>query len=249
MDALRLILLLLGLAVVGFIYLRARRQQGKGLDILRHFDKTFISSFKSIKEPSTPVHPKRDASIDETDFSEMDGMVAARQDDQMDSSVVDADMNIADISVSSGEPLDMMFTVMARQGKLSGPALSAAVHAQGFQFGDMMAFNLFAQADQKHGAAVCTILNVMEPGSFPDAGLEGIEVPGIILLMQLPGPLEPRAAFERALLIGQQLASTLDADLCDEQRNVLTQQGISHLKDKIETYRFKQKVAQIKRRS
>ena len=167
----------------------------------------------------------------------------------METSAIDADMTTADVSVSSGEPLDMMFTIMARQGKLSGPALSTAVHAHGFRFGDMMAFNLFSQTEQTHGLAVSTILNVMEPGSFPDAGLEGIEVPGIILLMQLPGPLEPREAFEKVLLIGQQLASTLDADLCDEQRNVLTQQGITHLKDKIETYRFKQKVAQIKRRS
>ena len=249
MDALRLILLLLGLAIVGFIFFRARRQQGKGLDILRHFDKTFITSFKSKNEPSTPVHPRRDAAIDENDLSDVDGLVAARQDTQMETTAIDADMTTADVSISSGEPLDMMFTIMARQGKLSGSALSAAVHAHGFHFGDMMAFNLFSQAEQTRGSAVCTILNVMEPGSFPDAGLEGIEVPGIILLMQLPGPLEPRTAFDKVLLIGQQLAGALDADLCDEQRNVLTQQGITHLKDKIETYRFKQKVAQIKRRS
>lgn len=249
MDALRLILLLLGLAIVGFIYLRARRQQGKGLDILRHFDKTFITSFKSKSEAPSPVHPRRDVSIDETDVNEMNGLVAAREDEPLVTSAIDVGMTTADVSVSSVEPLDMMLTVMARQGKLSGPVLSKALQAQGFHFGDMMAFNLFAQAGQAHGTAICTVLNVMEPGSFPDAELEGIEVPGIILLMQLPGPLEPRAAFERVLLIGQQLASTLGADLCDDHRNVLTQQGISHLKDKIEAYQFKQKVAQIKRRS
>lgn len=247
MDALRLILLLIGLAIVGFIYLRARSQQGKKLDILRHFDKTFLSSFKSDKQPAEPLHPRRDAAIDVDDLEDIDSMVAARENDEMTDGIETVTMVANEVELENAEPMIVTLTLMAHQGKLVGPALSAALQAQGFQFGEMMAFHLYADTERR-GRAICTILNVMEPGSFPDAELEGIEVPGIILLMQLPGPLEPRAAFERVLSIGQQLASELEADLCDEQRNRLTQQGIGHLKDKIEAYRFKQKMAQIKRR-
>jgi cell division protein ZipA len=252
MDALRLILLFLGLAVIGFIYWRARRQQGKGVDIMRHFDKTFLSSFKTslqtIKDDARPLHPQRDDLLDETDIETFDGLVAARQGEGENAAGMDVPMNTAEISATEGEPLLITLSVMAREGKLSGPLLSQALRTQGFQFGDMMAFNLYAEPGQKQGAAVCTVVNVMEPGSFPDASLEGIEVPGIILLLQLPGPMEPRAAFERVLAIGQALAAELEADLCDEHRNKLTQQGIAHLKDKVESYRFKQKLAQIKRR-
>ena len=249
MDALRLILLLIGLAIVGLIFLRARNQQGKKLDILRHFDKTFLTSFKSSKQPAEPLHPRRDASLDAEELGEIDSMVAARENVPVVSEVEELTMTTADTNINSGEPMLVTLTVMAHQGKLSGPALSSALHAQGFHFGEMMAFHLYAQPEQTRGMAICTILNVMEPGSFPDAALEGIEVPGIILLMQLPGPLEPRTAFERVLSTAQQLAADLGADLCDEQRNRLTKQGIAHLKDKIEAYRFKQKMAQIKRRS
>lgn len=247
MDALRLILLLIGLVVIGFIFLRARNQQGKKLDILRHFDKTFIFSFKSKKEPSVPLHPRREVSLNVEDLNDMDNMVAAREEVSEASSTLG--MTTADVSIDSGEPMTITLTIMKHQGKLSGPVLSAALHAQGFHFGQMMAFHLYAQPELTRGMAVCSILNVLEPGSFPDAQLEGIEVPGIILLMQLPGPVEPRTAFERVLATGQQLARALDADLCDDHRNRLTQQGIAHLKDKIEAYRFKQRMTQIKRRS
>ncbi len=248
MDTLRLILLLIGLAIVGFIFLRARSQQGKKLDILRHFDKTFLSSFKSSKQPAEPLHPRRDASLDIDDLGEIDSMVAARENVPVVAKDETVGITTSDMTINRGEPMIVTLTVMAHQGKLSGPALSSAVHAQGFHFGEMMAFHRYAQPEQNRGMAVCTILNVMEPGSFPDAELEDIEVPGIILLMQLPGPVEPRAAFELVLSVGQQLALELNADLCDEHRNRLTKQGIAHLKDKIEAYRFKQKMAQIKQR-
>lgn len=250
MDALRLILLLLGLAIIGFIYLRARNERGDRLkNILRHFDKTFLSSFKSKSAPTSPIHPKRDTSIVDEDLDVIDGIVADRKQGHAHTAEIVMEMTTADMGVGSGEPLVMMLTVMARQGKLSGPVLSDSLHALGFHFGDMMAFNLYSSAEQKKGSAVCTVVNVMEPGSFPDAQLEGIEIPGVILIMQLPGPVEPRVAFEKLLSAGQQLASDLDADLCDERRNRLTQQGIGHMKDAIEAYRFKQKMAQIKRRT
>ena len=249
MDALRLILLLIGLAVIGFIFLRARNQQGKKLDILRHFDKTFIFSFKSKKKPSVPLHPRREVSLSVEDLNDIDNMVAAREGVSEASSAMDMGMTTTDVSIDSGETMTITLTIMKHQGKLSGPVLSAALHAQGFHFGQMMAFHMYAQPELTRGMAVCSILNVLEPGSFPDAQLEGIEVPGIILLMQLPGPVDLRTAFERVLAAGHQLARALDADLCDDHRNRLTQQGIAHLKDKIEAYRFKQKVAQIKRRS
>ena len=248
MDTLRLILLVTGLAIVAFIYLRARRQQGKRLDILRHFDNTFLTSFKSKPDVAAPVHPQRDASLAEDDLDVFDNMVAVRE-DTAEVSHDDMSMSTDELTMDAGEPLVLMLTIVAREGKLSGPILSDALHNTGFRFGDMMAFNLFAKAGQTHGHAICTAVNVLEPGSFPDAQLEGIDVPGIILIMQLPGPLEPRTAFDKVLEVAEQLAEELDAELCDEQRNRLTKQGISHMKDKVEAYRFKQKMAQIKRRS
>ncbi|MFO7603137.1 MAG: cell division protein ZipA C-terminal FtsZ-binding domain-containing protein [Gammaproteobacteria bacterium] len=244
MDALRLILLLIGLAVIGVIYFYARQQQGRGLGLLQElYRKSALPGFWRRRAATEPSPPHRDTALDAADLEGLDGLVAQREPTAVDSGDLDVVVN-----VEAGEPLVMMLTVMARQGRLPGPALAAALRAQGFCFGDMMAFNLFAQPGQRHGPAVCTVVNVLEPGSFPDAELEGIEVPGVILILQLPGPLKPRAAFERLLESGQQLAAALGADLCDEQRNILTRQGIAHLKDKIEAYRFKQKMAQIKRR-
>jgi cell division protein ZipA len=63
--------------------------------------------------------------------------------------------------------------------------------------------------------------------------------------MQLPGPVDARTAFEQTLKLGRILAEKLDADLCDETRSVLSLQSIEHLKEKIEAYRFKTRMAKI----
>ncbi len=66
--------------------------------------------------------------------------------------------------------------------------------------------------------------------------------------MQLPGPTECRKALETLLEVSKRLADALSGELCDENRSVLTQQTIPHLKDKVETYRLKQQTAQRNKR-
>jgi FtsZ-interacting cell division protein ZipA len=59
--------------------------------------------------------------------------------------------------------------------------------------------------------------------------------------------MECRKAFEHLIEISQRLAAALSGELCDEQRNGLTQQTISHLKEKVDGYRVKQLNAQRKK--
>ena len=68
------------------------------------------------------------------------------------------------------------------------------------------------------------------------------------MYLHLPAPIEARAAFDNLIEIGHKLEAVLEAELCDETRSVLTKQTIGHLKEKVEAFRFKQKMTQLQRR-
>jgi cell division protein ZipA len=71
------------------------------------------------------------------------------------------------------------------------------------------------------------------------------DTPGLVLYLHLPAPVEAREAFDILIEKGRKLAEVLEGDLCDETRSVLTNQTIGHLKEKVEAYRFKQKMTQL----
>ena len=92
--------------------------------------------------------------------------------------------------------------------------------------------------------AVFSIANAIEPGFFEISQLKSVSTPGLALFLQLPGPVECRKALNSLLEISKRLADALSGELCDENRSVLTQQTISHIKDKVDAYRLKQQAAQ-----
>ncbi|MDH5369661.1 MAG: cell division protein ZipA, partial [Gammaproteobacteria bacterium] len=96
--------------------------------------------------------------------------------------------------------------------------------------------------------AVFSIANAVEPGFFDLSRLQSISTPGLAVFLQLPGPIECRKAFDNLLEISKRLSDALTGELCDENRSVLTQQTISHLKDKVENYRLKQQTAKRQKR-
>ena len=57
-----------------------------------------------------------------------------------------------------------------------------------------------------------------------------------------------RRAFDKTLEVGMGLAEALDGELCDDSRSVVTAQTVSHLKEEIEAYRFKVRMAGVKQR-
>jgi cell division protein ZipA len=90
------------------------------------------------------------------------------------------------------------------------------------------------------------LANIVEPGTFDEEQMRTFDTPGLVLYLHLPAPIEAREAFSVLIDTGRKLAEVLEGDLCDETRSVLTNQTIGHLKEKVEAYRFKQKMTQLK---
>nr|VFK20441.1 MAG: cell division protein ZipA [Candidatus Kentron sp. LPFa] len=111
----------------------------------------------------------------------------------------------------------------------------------GMQLGQMRIFHHFGLADQESEQPVFSAADVLEPGAFPD-DIDKHATKGLFLFMQLPGPLDGRVAFELMLNVAQQLATSLDGELCDDTRSTLTTQSANHLRERIEELKRKQLV-------
>jgi cell division protein ZipA len=143
--------------------------------------------------------------------------------------------------IYSGHELIVALTVMARPGRrITGEEMRRALEREDFRFGELSVFHHYGAGAERTVRPVCSIANVLKPGTFDVGELEDFSTPGLSLFMQVPGELEPRAAFETMLGVGRRLAERLDALLCDEARNILTPQAVNHLRERVADYERRQ---------
>ena len=79
-----------------------------------------------------------------------------------------------------------------------------------------------------------SVANAVEPGTFDVNKLESFATPCIVFFMQLPGPERPINAFREMLDGADKIAKKLDGTLLDEQRNLLHQQSLVHIHEKLQ---------------
>jgi cell division protein ZipA len=262
MDTLRVILILIGIGIVAIVYFWSRRESGGGVTLpqsLRfRMPKRALQWLQRLRDghgtetasAESEEHPFKQQ-LDAETASSFGSFVAERgplETDQAQDSHVMADVD-ADLIAPGGEQLVISLCVLAHDGeRFAGDAIIQAVEDLGLQFGAMNIYHCLAKAADGHGQAVCSVANLLEPGHLKIDNPQNFATPGLAIFMVLPGPQEPREAFETLLEVGRGLASALDGELCDESRSVITNQTIGHLKEKIESYRFKQRMARLQQR-
>ena len=72
-----------------------------------------------------------------------------------------------------------------------------------------------------------------EPGVFSQLPGTPEKTNALVFEMQLPGPIDSVAAFEKLLEIARVVATKLNGVVCDDLRNRLTKQATTHIKDRI----------------
>ncbi len=153
-------------------------------------------------------------------------------------------------SVSKGDELLITLTVIPKPGQhFNGEDIITACKLAGLQLGEFNIFHRYALVDDRvQLTPVCSLVNLFEPGYFDITAMSDFSTQGLSLFMQLPGPVDAREAFVILMDVSEKLALHLNATICDDTHSVLTAQTISHLKEKIENYRFKLKMASLKHR-
>ena len=268
MDTLRLSLIIVGILIIGGIYLFTRRQldaEDRRMKISSPVSWAKLFSQLQFKLPKFNLHRDplrkwqgqddeevvhRDPEIlSDEDLDGIESIVADRK--EIVSNADDITMIVeltSDQIAPGGEQLFIPITIVGRHGRnFTGESIAYAMQECGFSRDDSGIYYHEVEDAQSFKQKCLGLANIVEPGTFEEEHMMGtIDTPGLVLYLHLPAPIEARDAFSLLIDKGRELAQLLEGDLCDETRSVLTNQTIGHLKEKVEAYRFKQKMTQLK---
>lgn len=246
MDSLRLTLIITGLAIVGGIYFKFRSSDDGLVDWLKKLSspitkKIITTENVDIDDDLIPVLTPIDDEPNSSDFEALSAVISGR--DRFEEYTKQQELTfsaVEDTNETGSESLLIVLNIMSPKGYVfTGEGIHPVMTSAGLTHGEHKIYH-YMQDD----LAVFSIANAVEPGFFDLSQLQSISTPGLAIFMQLPGPVECRKSLDTLLEVSKRLADALSGELCDENRSVLTQQTISHLKEKIETYRLKQQASQ-----
>jgi len=251
MDSLRLTLVIIGLVVVAGIYIKFRSSDDDLILLLKKLFNPINKNITSLEhtvldeDDLIPVLTPIEDEPDFSDFEALSKVISGR--DRVEEYTKQQEITftaVEDTSETGPESLIIILYIMSPKGHVfTGEGIHAVMTSAGLKHGEHQIYHY-----SHDNMAVFSIANAVEPGFFDLTKLKDVTTPGLAVFLQLPGPVECRKALDNLLEISKRLAEALSGELCDENRSVLTQQTISHLKDKVETYRLKQQTSQRQKR-
>jgi len=142
------------------------------------------------------------------------------------------------------EPLLINLAVMAPQDMTFDPNfLKQTLDDSGLSYGELNIYHYYrrpkSELEPNRGQRLFSIANMVEPGYFDPLNINTYRSPGLVLFLQLPGPIDGVLAFEKMHQMGEMLAKRLSGILCDDKHNKITPQSITHIKDEIAEYNLK----------
>lgn len=251
MDSLRLTLVIIGLVVVIGIYIKFRSPNDDLIFLLKKYfnpiNKKITLSEHAVSDEDDliPVLTPIENEPDFSDFEALSKVISGR--DRVEEYTKQQEITftaVEDATETGPESLLIILYIMSPKGHVfTGEGIHAVMTSAGLKHGEHQIYHYL-----QDNMAVFSIANAVEPGFFDLTKLKDVTTPGLAIFLQLPGPVECRRALDNLLEISKRLAEALSGELCDENRSVLTQQTISHLKEKVETYRIKQQTSQRQKR-
>lgn len=150
----------------------------------------------------------------------------------------------AEPAVAAEEKIVAVYLIAPPQAPFHGPDVLAAARAASLEHGDMRIFHRLQAGDDHR--PVFSMANSVEPGWFDIEAMDAFETPGLALFLQLPGPLDGVTALDALLAAAQIMQRQLGGELRDAQRSVLTKQTMAHLREDMQEYARRQRLAQAK---
>jgi cell division protein ZipA len=139
--------------------------------------------------------------------------------------------------------MTIALTVMAvpfGQSPFKGMDIQTAALDLNFQLGTGGLFERCA--DNSADKLIFSMAHLRKPGTFEPPILNELTTPGLLLFMNLPGPMEEIKSLDLLVVTADQLAQRLGGMICDERRKRLTNQGLLHLRNEVVEFRRKQRL-------
>lgn len=256
---LRVSLLIIGSLIILAIYLFSRRSLSADEPRTRIYHpnrwSTLWQSVKTRLEPKseftqaetyTPLAPV----LDPSELDHLEEIIPDRSATALKSEEMPVIVELGSEQIApAGEQLFIPLTLIGKAGRqINGEAIQASTKTAGMRLKDDGIYRYEVKDSQGYLQPLLGLANILEPGTFASDELEQLQTPGLVLYLHLPAPIEAREAFDKLIEIGHKLEELLQVELCDETRSVLTNQTIGHLREKVESFRFKQKMTQLQRR-
>jgi len=133
----------------------------------------------------------------------------------------------------------LIINVMAFKGEMfNGGDLLDVVLKCGMRYGSMDIFHRYSDS-KGDGTLLFSMANMVKPGTFDLDAMDEFETPGVSLFMTLPLNADSMQSFDLMLDTAKAIAETLDGELKDEQRSVMTRQTVEHCRQRIRDYERK----------
>jgi len=138
----------------------------------------------------------------------------------------------------------VVLNVMAGSDRgFSGAAVRDAVEGAGFEYGEWQIFHYYGPVSGD-APPLFSLANMIKPGSFDLQQMAALNTAGLSLFMVPACEEDDMAAFDAMLGTARQLAAELGGEVRDARRSVLTRQAIAHIREQLNEWRCKARVAQ-----
>ncbi len=226
MAELRWILLIVGAAIVGGVYLWSKRQLNN--------DRPTDDSFYKRAEPSLD---SSGTSESESNGPDADTAHGRDQESRPPSKGRDSKKVASKRSTYkdlSGDEKIISLRVATKGGLLlNGMDVVKALMDAGLMHGSFQIFHRMAENTE---VPVFSVASLLEPGTFELSKLENMNTPGLTFFMVLPSAMDGIEVFDDMLTTAREIAERTNCELLDEKGGALTAQGAGYIRDEIIRY-------------
>jgi len=241
MNDLRIILLVIGIALIALIYIWESLKQKRNL---RSRIDTYHAADRNPPRLTPVAHADVDTDQVPADFNlflHQDKTPSKRQLDIGTESLpdVDADPELWDITktekeaapgMDGAQEIMVIYITVDKQPCFTGPDILKAAAAAEMKYGDMKIFH-YHGPDRKHAQRpLFSLANISEPGYFVMEDMQGFTTKGLALFMCLPAEMGGDIAFEFMLDAANSLAGTLGGSLRGADRKQLDEEAIDKMR-------------------
>lgn len=249
---LRVVLLILGIAILIVIYLLGEKKQSPTRHDHVEDDDMDVESLKGAlaaesevqevdtQEMAAPAHElnailNEDAENEDTEIgaSQTTAAIPSREPSfpnaQRDKLIRDKPKKVVE------DNLVILHIAAKPPNQILGKELLRAFSDVGLEYDKSKLFYRYTQRFSEK-LELFGAVNSVNPGTFELEHMGEFRTPSISLFMRLPVPMDSLKAFNIMLDCAQNLAHFLNAELYDQSRSAITKQTIDHMREEIQLY-------------
>ena len=133
----------------------------------------------------------------------------------------------------------LVLNVTAKKGRLiMGERLLSLMQGLELEYGERKIFSKRTD-DAERSRNLFNVANMLQPGTFDLNNMENFATVGVTLFLALPSPISNFEAFEEMLQTAQDLVRSIDGELRDDQRNMMTGQTIEHYRQRVRDFELR----------